>query len=427
MRYYASALLILAAVGNCCQAATAPTAQDMAKLAEGNNAFAADLYGRLEGKEGNLFYSPYSISTALAMTYMGARGETEKQMAATMHFELGQEMLHPAMAELQARLGSKEHQWKAYELDVANAMWVQTGYNLVAEFVKRMGIYYTDGLDTVDFQEPEKAAERINEWVERQTRDKIKQLFEPRIITRDTRLVLVNAIYFKGLWEKPFDRKVTRDADFHVSGVKTVKVPMMHMAGRAVLAGDDEKQILVLPYVGGGLRDESEGQAPVKQVSGSDLSMVILLPRRQDGLARAEEWLRPGVIDKLVAGARGVEAELAIPRFKMSGRFELSDTLRDMGMTDAFGSKADLSGMDGKRQLFISHVIHKAYVEVNEEGTEAAAATGVGIALTAAPVRDEPVRFIADHPFIFVIRDNRTHSTLFVGRVVNPTEGGDVK
>jgi serpin B len=400
--------MVLVAAG-ACVATAGPTAADMTKLAEGNNHFATDLYGKLKVKDGNLFYSPYSISTALAMTYLGARGGTERQMADTMHFELGQAGLHPAMADLQARLGSKEHQWKAYELNIANGVWVQDGFKLAGDFVKSMGIYYTGGLDQVDFQKPEEAAAKINGWVGRQTKEKIKELFEPKMITKDTRLVLVNAIYFKGLWEKQFDKELTKDGDFHVSADKKVVAPMMHKTGDFMIFEDSDLQVLWLPYKGG------------------DLSMIIFLPRETGGIGVVETVVAPGMVTWWLDNARRMDVDITLPRFKMTGSFELSDTLSDMGMTDAFTSKADFSGMDGSRQLFISHVIHKAFVEVNEEGTEAAAATGVGMALTAAPTPRQKAKFIADHPFVFVIRDNRTHANLFMGRVVNPTEGGDVK
>jgi serpin B len=423
-----TSLVMLAVIlAGTCHAVT-PDAQDMAKLAGGNNEFASDLYGKLKAKEGNLFFSPYSISTAIGMTYLGARTETENQIARTMHFELGQDRLHPAMADLQARLGSPEHQWKTYELNIANAMWVQDGYKLQGDFVKAVGTYYTGGLDKVDFLKPQEATDRINGWVERQTKDRIKKLFDPRMITKDTRLVLVNAIYFKGLWDTPFDKNLTRDGDFHVTSDKTIKAKMMHMTGQFMVGGDSEKQILMLPYVGGDFRDDLKPKPAVGTSINSDLSMLIFLPKGQDGLDKAADWLKPGVIESLLVNFAGrTEAEIAIPRFTMTSGFELSQTLSDMGMTDAFTSKADFSGMDGSRNLMISHVIHKAFVEVNEDGTEAAAATGVGMALTAAPMKREPVKFIADHPFMFVIRDNKTHSTLFVGRVVNPAAGSDVK
>jgi serpin B len=396
-------MLIVAVAGT---ATTAPAPQDMAKLSAGNNEFATDLYGKLRSKEGNLFYSPYSISTALAMTYMGARSETEKQMARTMHFGLGQEMLHPAMADLQARLGSKEHQAKAYELNVANAVWVQEGYKLMPEFTKWMGAYYTGGLDKVDFQKPQEATAKINGWVERQTKDKIRELFSPMMITKDTGCVLVNAIYFKGLWEKPFDKKLTADGDFHVSVDKAVRVPMMHMTGKFTLRDAHNMQLLSMPYKGG------------------DLAMVVLLPKERDGLADLEKMLSPNNLETWLGYLQTTEVEVAVPRFKMAKSFELSKTLSDMGMVDAFTAKADFSGMEEKRELFISHVVHKAFVEVNEEGTEAAAATGV--VMTRA-IHSEPVKFTADHPFVFAIRDNKTGSILFMGRVVNPLEGGDVK
>jgi len=226
--------------GECLAVVPVPAGEDMVKLAEGNNQFSTDLYAKLKVKDGNLFCSPYSISTALAMTYMGARGTTEREMAQTMHFELGQDKLHPAMADLQARLGSKENQAKAYQLNIANAVWVQDGYKLLGDFVKEMGAYYTGGLDKVDFQKPQDAAAKINAWVERQTKEKIKDLFASKMITKDTRMVLVNAIYFKGTWARQFDKTLTQDGDFHVSADKTTRAKMMHKTSDFMIFEDSD-------------------------------------------------------------------------------------------------------------------------------------------------------------------------------------------
>jgi serpin B len=421
-----SIAIVAVLAGTCLALQPSPKAEDVARLAEGNGGFAADLYGRLQVGLGNLFYSPYSISTALGMTYLGARGETERQMAQTLHFELGQERLHPAMAELQAMWrASAGNTKRAYKLSTANAVWVQEGEKLLDDYVKAMETYYRGGLDTIDFGKAEAAAATINKWVEGRTNEKIKDLLQPPVVAGAS-VVLVNAIYFRGLWEKPFDKKLTTDGDFHVSGEKTVKAKMMHMTGQAVIGEDDEKQVLVLPYLGRSLHGEAASQAAAEPHPGSDLSMVIILPKKQDGIADAAKWLKPGELDRLLAGAHGVEAEITMPKFRMTQGFKLASTLKDMGMAAAFGPGADFSGMSS-RGLFISEVVHKAFVEVDEEGTEAAAATAVIMKRAAAAVNGEVVKFTADHPFVFVIRDNEVGSMLFIGRVVNPTEGGDVK
>ncbi len=388
------------------QALTKGPQDDMKTVVGGNSEFAFDLYAKLKDDPkikkdgGNLFFSPYSISTALAMTWAGARGLTEKQMAEVLHFTLPQAELHKSFGELEKQLNEGGERG-GYELSVANALWGQAGYNFLKEFSGLTEESYGAGLKEVDFAgRTEKARRTINAWVEEKTRDKIKDLIQPGVLSTLTRLVLTNAIYFKGNWANQFDKKRTEDEPFELTRGKQVTVPMMHIKERFGYWAGAELQVLDLPY---------EGQ---------ELSMVVLLPRQVGGLAELEKSL---TLKKWLRGLRKQEVVVALPKFEVSTKFELAGHLKAMGMPDAFSlPPADFSGITGDKSLFISNVIHKAFVAVDEEGTEAAAATGVGMQLTSIP--SPPVVFRADRPFIFLVRDNRSGSILFMGRVMNPAK-----
>ena len=382
--------------------AASTTAQGHNDLAAGNTAFAVDLYHQLRGAEGNLFFSPYSISTALAMTYAGARGNTETQMAQALHFDLDQEALHSAFADLEAHLAQIQAKGDIALL-VANALWPQVGYAFLAAFLDLCQRNYGVTITPVDYAADQEAArQQINAWVEEKTRDKIKELLKPPHVTPLTTLILVNAIYFKGNWASQFDPEDTEDGPFYRLAGDAVKAPMMRQTARFGYHELDGLQVLELPYVGG------------------DLSMLILLPQERDGLPALEAAL---TVDNLALWSQRLyptKVQLVLPRFKLSGEFDLGETLEAMGMVDAFHGSADFSGMTGQRDLFISAVVHKAFVDVNEEGTEAAAATAVMMARGFSP---SPL-FVADHPFLFLIRENSTGSVLFLGRVMDPTAEG---
>lgn len=367
-------------------------------VVQGNTEFALDLYQKLRTVEGNLFFSPYSISTALAMTYAGARGNTRVQMAQALHFPLVQEQLHPAFASLEAKLGDigrKGH----IQLRVANALWPQKGYALLEEFLALTKQHYGVLITTVDYGDAETARCKINDWVEEKTENKIQDIIPPGILDALTRLVLVNAIYFKGSWASRFDQHLTSDAPFWVTPDEQVQVPMMRQVHEFGYGEGDGLQVLELSY------------------AGDDLSMVVLLPRERDGLAKLEESLTAENLDTWTRELWSSEVQAFLPRFEITFPFKLNNTLKSMGMVDAFGN-ADFSGMDGTKLLYIAAVLHKAFVAVNEEGTEAAAATAVVGAARGLPL--SPPTFRADHPFVFLIRENSTGSILFLGRVVNP-------
>jgi len=378
-------------------------AEDVAKVAEGCNRFAFDLYARLKGAEGNLFLSPYSISTALTMTYAGARGETADQMAKTLCLPASGGAIHVAYATLQKDLNATGAKG-AFDLVVANRLWGQKGYKFLPDFLQLLDTSYSAGLEPLDFvADTEGSRKTINAWVERETRDKIKDLLKPGVLDAMTRLVLTNAIYFKGKWASEFDKKLTRDEDFFVTPETKVAAPLMRQTAEFGYFDGGEMHALELAY------------------QGDRLAMVVLLPKSKDGIEGLEAALTPNMLEGTCAGLRRREVQVALPRFKTTAEFSLKDPLVAMGMADAFDSgRADFSGMSGKKDLFISAVVHKAFVDVNEEGTEAAAATGVVVGVMSMP--EPPPVFRADHPFLFLIRDTKTGAILFFGRILDPTK-----
>jgi len=378
---------------------------EQALLVEGNSAFALKLYQALKGEEGNLFYSPYSISLALAMTYAGARGETAQQMADTLQFLLEQERLHPAFNWLDAELarrgeGAAGKDGEGFRLNIVNAIWGQKDYEFLTDFLDILAENYGAGLRILDFiTETEKSRLTINDWVSNQTEGRIEDLIPQGAIDEWTRLVLTNAIYFNAAWAYPFNGNITADGPFYLLDGGQVSVPMM-------------KQTESFGYT------EGEGYQAVELLyDGGELSMVILLPEAGNFQA-FEEGLQAQQICDVISGLQPTEVALTMPKFEFDSEFSLKDTLAGMGMPIAFSSDADFSGMTGNPELFISDVVHKAFVAVDEAGTEAAAATAVIMKLTAVP--EPPVEVTLDHPFIFLIRDIETGAILFVGRVMNP-------
>jgi serpin B len=326
------------------------------------------------------------------MTYAGARGETADQMKKVLHFPLPQETLHPAFSALASKTKPKE-----CELTIANRLWGQTGYHFLDTFLTLTESAYRARLYQLDFAKQTEAARRtINDWVEDKTKQKIKELLKPGVLDRLTTLVLTNAIYFKGQWESRFKKEHTRDAPFTLLDGTKVNVPLMGQSAEFPHGRLQDLQVLELPY------------------AGKELSMVIVLPDKADGLPAIEQSLTPSRLAAWLACCEPSTLHVTLPRFTITTPLSLADTLAKMGMPAAFSGKADFSGMTGKRDLFISDVIHKAFVEVNEEGTEAAAATAVVMKRAAPP------NFTADHPFLFLIRDRRSGSILFMGRVLNP-------
>lgn len=376
------------------------------RLVRDNSALAFDLYRRLCVEKGNLFFSPYSVSTALALVYAGARENTAREIAAAMHFSSGPEGLHPAFSELQAGMNEVQKAGNI-KLYVANSLWPQKGFELLPDYLALVRTRYDSCITPVDFdQDKVGACATINQWVEEKTERRIEDLLQPGMLADPTFLVLVNAIYFKGAWENEFDPNHTRDEAFHVSPQRSVQTPFMRQCVRFGYAKLDSLKIVELPYRGG------------------EFSMLVLLPDRIDGLASLEQSLSVNVLATWRSRLKEETVELVLPKFRITYTAQLRQSLEGLGMKDAFlAGKADFAGVDGRSdRLFLGGVIHKAFVDVNEEGTEAAAATATGMMAGMPP---KPPEFRADHPFLFLIQDNRTGSILFLGRVVDPTQTGE--
>jgi len=379
---------------------------NLVDLVNGNSAFAFDLYQAIREGDGNLFYSPYSISLALAMTYVGARGGTEQQMADTLHYALPQDRLHPAFNGLDLELARRGEvaegkDEKGFRLNIVNAIWGQEGYEFLSQFLDVLAQSYGAGLRLLDFKNaPEESRVTINQWVSEQTEGRIEDLIPPRVITRLTRLVLTNAIYFNAAWLHPFEESRTHDGSFHLLDGGEVTVPMMEQTESFGYAEGEGYQAVELPY------------------DGRELSMVILLPEMAE-FESTEGTVDAEQVNAILGDLVYTQVALTMPRFTFDSSFRLKKTLIDMGMSDAFSDAANFSGMTGDRDLFIADVIHKAFVSVDEEGTEAAAATAVVLAESAMP--QEPVEMTVDRPFVFLIRDIETGTILFLGRVLDPS------
>jgi serpin B len=374
---------------------------DSSTLTKGNNEFAIDLYRSLSKAGGNLFFSPCSISVALAMTSMGARGNTAAEMAKTLHFYLKGVALHQSFGALVAKMNEAGARGN-YKLSIANRLWGQKNHKFLEPFIAGLKKYYAAPLELVDFtKETEKTRVTINKWVEKMTQEKIKDLLKPGVLTSDSVLVLTNAIYFKGDWESKFKKEMTKKEPFFITPEKKVDVDMMHKTEDLRYGKAGDVAILEIPY------------------KSKDLSMVILLPEKRDGIKKLDNSLTAAVLEKMRSTMAERKVNVSFPRFKATSEFKLNEVLQKMGMKDAFTpSMADFSGMTGTKELFISAVVHKAFVAVDEEGTEAAAATAVVMSRESA--EPMPVEFRADHPFIFMIRDNKSGSILFMGRLMDP-------
>jgi serpin B len=386
------------------------TASPTQTVAHANNQFAFDLYSRLaknpEYSGNNLFFSPFSLSSALAITYEGANGQTKNEIRSVFHFPENDTMLRQGFAGLNAGINKGD---AGYSLHTANALWAEKTYAFLPGYISTAEQYYGANITSLDFiGHPDESRITINTWVEDKTEDKIKDLIPAGVIDPLTRLIITNAIYFKGDWVRQFDKNLTTDADFRTESGTSVRVPMMQRTDEAaeyLYAENGDLQMLSMPYA---------------HKNSKELSMIVLLPKG-DNLTIAETTLNPDTLSALQQSATSRRVMVYFPKFTLETKYFLPETLGSMGMPTAFTDTADFSGMDGTKNLFISDVIHQAFVDVTEEGTEAAAATAVVIKLAAAPANPEPVPvFRADHPFIFFIQDDETGSILFMGRVVNP-------
>jgi len=385
---------------------TGPSAPagDIQTLVNCNNAFAIDLYQSVRGQGENIVFSPYSISIALAMTYAGARANTESQMADALHFTLGQKGTHPAFNALDLKLAqlgeSPTENLVPLQLNIANAVWAEQTYPFQQNFLDTIALNYGSGIHLADFiNQFEPVHKEINRWVEDQTKDRIKDLLSQGTLNSATRMVLVNAIYFKADWFMVFDPNKTQDAPFHLLDGSETQVKMMSndLYSTPYTSGDGY-QAVELPYMGG------------------TAAMDILVPD-EGRFSEFEAMLDMEKLDGILNSMQPTSVQLGLPKFQYTSQFSLPDQLSALGMPDAFDpNRADFSGMTGNRDLFISDVIHKAFVAVDEKGTEAAAATAVIMQKAMQPVSQ--IILTIDRPFIFIIRDTINGQILFMGRVI---------
>ncbi|XP_048258251.1 leukocyte elastase inhibitor-like isoform X3 [Haliotis rufescens] len=374
------------------------------QVATANSQFGLDLYKKVASdlKDSNVFLSPFSISAALAMTQLGARGDTAAQMNQVLKWTDLQDSVHPGFEDYLGLLKTQGD----YVLTTANRLFVNDKSKILDEFLQKTDKHYGAQAVLSDFVgNGAGEAQKINQWVESETNGKIKDLITGGIDPL-TAMILINAIYFKGNWAQKFDPTKTKKDTFKVKPGETIQVDMMRMSKKFNFGYNEELNcsVLELPYVK------------------EELSMFFLLPFKDDGLAELEDKLNHESLTQALKNVHKVTVDISMPRFVLESSFELNNVLKSLGMSDAFDEqKADLSGIDGTRLLYISQVVHKAFLEVNEEGSEAAAATAVRIMTRSLPII-EP--FKADHPFLFLIRDTRADVVLFMGRLVRPPTTG---
>lgn len=381
---------------------TNPNPSSESDVVDANNEFAYDLYTKYKSNEGNVFFSPFSISSALAMTYEGAIGETKDEMKNVMHFP-DENTLRSGYQGLYTKLNNPD---KAYKLSTANALWAEKTYTFKQDYLNTVSTYYNGNVTNLDFKQNAEASRLIiNKWVEDKTNDKIKNLIPAGVLNSLTRLVLTNAVYFKANWTQQFDPVATYDQDFTLTNGNKIQVKTMHQTKYFNYAENNKLKILEMDYLG------------------DDLSMLVILPKDNSLLSQVETSINKKFIDDLKQEFKSEEVFVSLPRFKFETKYMMAQDLQDMGMIKAFdGGQADFSGMTGNRDLSISQVIHQAFVNVSESGTEAAAATAVIMSETSAAEPKEPKEFKADHAFIFIIQEKDTGNILFMGRMSDPRE-----
>ena len=385
-----------------------PRPADINNVVDANNQFALDYYSKLKDKDnGNIFFSPFSISSAFVMAYEGAKGQTAEQIRSVFYFSKDSDLRRTEYASIFDEINRKD---KKYKLSSANALWAQEDYQFLKDYFDSVEKYYGGKATNLDFKkDPEGSRITINNWVENQTNDKIKDLIPSGVIRTMTKLLLTNAIYFKGEWDKEFNKNNTKEESFRTNKNSTVKTPMMQRTDDEAIfnyAENSNLQILEMPY------------------SGEELSILLLLPKG-DNLAKLESLLSTKKLSEWKKDLEEQRVKVYIPKFKFETKYFMADDLKTMGMPIAFSDSADFSGMTGEKDLKIDEAIHQAFVEVNEEGTEAAAATAISMIPMSIdfglPKEPKIPVFRADHSFIFLIQEKSTENILFMGRVVDPT------
>jgi serpin B len=363
------------------------------------NSFAVDMYKVLANNNNdNVFFSPFSLSLALGMTYAGAEGETKQQISEVLNFPINDSDLHKQLGLLQNKLIGKSS--KGVEVSIANQIWADKNYKFKCKYTRSVSRNYSAPIKRVDFySKPDESRLEINSWVELQTRDRIKDLLPDGSISSLTKMVLTNAIYFKGQWDNKFDKDLSKEDTFFKSVDEKIVTTFMNERAKYNIYNGDDLQMLELPY------------------TGKDFSMLVILPNDKVDLKEVESHLTFNSISSYANQLVEKDVVVSLPKFKFNAEYGLKPVFSSMGMPLPFTNSADFSRMSGNKDLKIDEVFHKAFVEVSEEGTEAAAATAVVIVLKSVVI---PVEFIANRPFIFVIRENSTGAFLFMGRVTNP-------
>jgi len=372
-------------------------------IIESSTYFAFKIFSQLKTLEENLFFSPFSIFSALAMVYVGARNVTETQLADILEFNMDQDILHPSLKELMTDLLKN----REIELDIANSLWVQTGFDLLHKFLYIIKRDYGGSVFNVNFNIASEACAKINSWVSEQTRNKITEIINKTSLNEDTKLFLINAIYFKGFWMSPFKNSLTKDDFFTLISGEKITVSMMNQKDSYEYLEEENFQAIKLPY------------------EGHRISMIIFLPKKTDGLIEFENNLNSTILDNYIPCFNLEKVKLSLPKFLIRTEFKLKNHLINLGIRDAFNDDADFSGITEPKKLKISEVIHKTFIEVNEKGTEAAAVTAIRMGLLGfSPQKVKPpLIFHVDHPFLFLIWDSNTRCILFMGRIMNPLQG----
>ncbi|MGC1877810.1 MAG: serpin family protein [Rhabdochlamydiaceae bacterium] len=381
---------------------------DLSTLTKDHTAFAFSLYPNLDVAGDNLVFSPYSISTCLSMVYLGAREDTQSEMQSTLHLELDRKTLAKTAYALNQSLLPKQTTEKTYQLNMANAIWIDQGTFLLTDFRYAIEEQFKSKLGILNFEMTPTALSTINNWISEQTQGKIPNLLNPNDIDELTRLVLTNAVYFQGAWVSPFNPKATNVAPFHPTPETSVNVKMMHQTFFTSYYENGLMQALSLPFTG-----VTNGD--------SNLAFLLLLPKSADNFSTMIDEFSKSY-SEWISSLRPFNIDLSLPKFTFSSRYDLQKPLQDLGMHDPFGSNANFTGIDGMRDLFLNKVVHQAFFALDENGVTAAAATAASMNVTSALPSEPPIQFVADHPFLFLIIDLKSQEMLFMGKVVQPSD-----
>lgn len=381
-------------------------ADKIGTLTQDHREFAFSLYQVLDTSDTNLLFSPYSIATSLCMVYVGARGDTASQMEKALHLEIDRKAVAKTSSALAQSLVLKKKEENSYQLNIANAIWVDQGTFLLADFRYMMEQQFKAKLGTLNFAQSENALSSINDWISQQTQGKIPHLLDPSDINELTRLALTNAMYFQGTWVQPFDPKATRNGQFHPTPDTATTVPMMPQVIFTPYYENELMQSVALPFVG-------------MTNGGGQLALIIILPKSADNFSAVFQELSPS-FESWISSLKYQRVDLKIPKFFLSNRFDLNEPLNQLGMQDAFDSDANFTGIDGMRDLFLNKVVHQAFFDLNENGVSAAAATAASMNVKSAEPQGPPTVMHVDHPFLFFIVDLNSHEMLLMGKIVEP-------